>query len=108
VLRLKVCASTWACLHLPAGRQTHRHECAYRQTDARTHTRTHRSSHECRYPWNPEEGTEFPVSKVMSLVSFPMWALRTKLRSSERAISALNDWALLQSVMHGFWKALEP
>ena len=45
---------------------------------------------ECRCVWRAEECNGFPGAGVTDSVSHLTWMLGTKLRSSERAVDALN------------------
>jgi hypothetical protein len=42
------------------------------------------------YQWRPEEGTDCSGTGSQRVVSYLMWMLGTKLRSSGKAISSLN------------------
>ena len=49
-------------------------------------------AHERRIQQRPEEGIRSPGASVTDC---PVWVLGTELRSSGRAASALNHWAIL-------------
>lgn len=58
-----------------------------------------------RCSWKPEEGIRFPGAVVTGSCEPWMWVLRAKLRSSGRAGSDLNHWAIPPNSTHFTFEA---